>query len=131
VTQAAAPSARPAILPYALGSAAFCALSFAAASFVADRHAAILGAGAAAAGALCALPAIAVGAAHGTNGVLGGFLAGFFARMIAIAVGLAFFGVRGDSALVYALAFFALYVPTQAVEVAYVWGSSRTRRAGA
>jgi len=132
VTQAAASApGRLFVLPYALASGLFCALAFAAASFAADRQAAFFGAGAATAGALCALPAVAVGAAYGTNGVLGGFLAGFFARMIAVAVGLALSGARGDAALGYAFAFFALYAPTQAVEVAYVVGSSRKRRAGA
>ena len=132
MTQAAASApGRPAVLPYALASAAFCALGFAAASFAANRHAALFGAGAAAVGAVCALPAVVAGAAHGTNGVLGGFIAGFFARMIAVAVGLALSGARGDAALGYAAAFFALYAPTQAVEVAYVIGSSRKRREGA
>jgi hypothetical protein len=96
-----------------------------------DPHAASYGVGAAGLSALCALPALALGAPRGTNGVLAGFLAGFFARMIAVAVGLVLSGARGGAALTYALSFFGLYALTQAVEVAYVFGSSRARRAGA
>ncbi len=132
MTQAAASApTRPAVLPYALASAALCAIAFAGASFAEHRSAALIGAGAAAAGAVCGLPALALGAPHGTNGILAGFLAGFFARMIAVAAGLVISGARGDAALAYALSFFCLYALTQAVEVAYVWGSSRRRRAGA
>jgi len=132
VTQAAASApTRPALLPYALASVALCGLGLAAAAQTGQPRAALFGAAAAAASALCALPALALGAPHGTNGILAGFVAGFFARMLAVAVGLILSGVRGDAALAYASSFFILYALTQAVEVAYVWGSSRRRRAGA
>jgi hypothetical protein len=120
-----------AVLPYALASAALCCLGIGAASLTDHQRAALFGAGAAAASAACALPALAVGMPHGTNGILAGFVAGFFARMIAVAVGLVLAGARGAAALAYAWSFFLLYAVTQAVEVAYVWGSSRARRAGA
>ena len=77
------------------------------------------------------MPALALGAPHGTNGILAGFVAGFFARMLAVAAGFILSGARGDAALGYASSFFLLYALTQAVEIAYVWGSSRRRRAGA
>ena len=51
--------------------------------------------------------------------------------MLAVAAGFILSGARGDAALGYASSFFLLYVLTQAVEIAYVWGSSRRRRAGA
>ena len=132
MTQAAASIRnRPALLPYALASAALCGLGLAAASLSSEPRAALTGAFAAAISAACALPALAAGAPHGTNGILAGFVAGFFARMIAVAAGLVFSGARGGAALSFALSFFLLYALTQAVEVAYVWNSSRRRRAGA
>jgi hypothetical protein len=118
-------------LPYALASLALCGLGLAAASRAGQQRAALFGAAAATAAALCALPALALGVPHGTNGVLAGFVAGFFARMVAVAAGLILCGARGDAALAYASSFFVLYALTQAVEIAYVWGSSRRRRAGA
>ena len=122
---------RSALLPYLGVSLALCAAAIALAQRASDPHAASYGVGAAALSALCALPALALGAPRGTNGVLAGFLAGFFARMIAVAVGLVLSGARGGAALTYALSFFGLYALTQTVEVAYVFGSSRARRAGA
>ena len=122
---------RAALLPYALASTALCALGLGAASLMEHPRAAFFGAGAAAVSAAFALPALAVGMPHGTNGILGGFVAGFFARMVAVAAGLVLAGARGPAALAYASSFFLLYAVTQAVEVAYVWGSSRARRAGA
>src|SRR5712691_2003111 len=130
LTQAAASAPpRPALLPYALASAALCGLGLAGASQTGEPRAALFGA--ATASALCALPALALGAPHGTSGILAGFVAGFFARMVAVAAGLILSGARGGAAFAYASSFFALYALTQAVEVAYVWGSSRRRRAGA
>lgn len=122
---------RVALAPYALASAALCAAGLGAASLTEHPRAAVCGVAAAAASALCALPALALGTPHGTNGILAGFVAGFFARMIAVAAGLVLSGARGPAALAYASSFFLLYAVTQAVEVAYVWGSSRARRAGA
>ena len=130
MTQAAASApTRPALLPYALASAAMCGVGLVASA--SQSRAALFGAAAAAVSALCALPALALGAPHGTNGVLAGFVAGFFARMLAVAAGFILSGARGDAALGYASSFFLLYALTQAVEIAYVWGSSRRRRAGA
>lgn len=132
MTQAAASApTRPALLPYALASAVLCGASLLAASHAAQPRAALFGAAAAATSVLCALPALAIGAPHGTNGILAGFVAGFFARMLAVAAGLLLSGARGEAALAYASWFFVLYGLTQAVEVAFVWGSSRSRRAGA
>jgi hypothetical protein len=132
VTAAAAPApTRPALLPYVLVSAALCGLVLAAASQASEARSALFGAAAASAAAACALPALALGAPRGTNGVLAGFVAGFFARMVAVAAGLILSGARGNAAVAFAGYFFLLYALTQAVEVAYVWGSSRTRRAGA
>jgi len=132
VTAAAAPApTRPALLPYALVSAALCGLVLAAAAHASEARSALFGAAAATAAAACALPALALGASRGTNGVLAGFVAGFFARMVAVAAGLILSGPRGNAAVAFAGYFFLLYALTQAVEVAFVWGSSRTRRAGA
>jgi len=118
-------------LPYALVSAALCGLVLAAAAHASEARSALFGAAAATAAAACALPALALGASRGTNGVLAGFVAGFFARMVAVAAGLILSGPRGNAAVAFAGYFFLLYALTQAVEVAFVWGSSRTRRAGA
>ena len=130
MTQATASApARPALLPYALASVAICGVALAVAA--SQSRAALFGAAAAALSALCGLPALAVGAPHGTNGILAGFVAGFFARMVAVAAGFLLASPRGDAALAYASSFFLLYALTQAVEIAFVWGSSRRRRAGA
>jgi len=132
VTPAAASHrSRSALLPYLAVSLALCAVAVMVARQASDAHAASYGVCAAALSAMAALPALALGVPRGTNGVLAGFLAGFFARMIAVAVGLVLSGARGGAALTYALSFFGLYALTQAVEVAYVFGSSRARRAGA
>ena len=132
MTQAAASvPTRPALVPYALASASLCALALLAAAQATQMRAALFGAGAAAASAACALPALALGVPKGTSGVLAGFVAGFFARMLAVATGLLLSGARGDGAVAYATAFFLLYALTQAVEVAYVRASSRKPRAGA
>jgi len=122
VTQAAASEpARPALLPYALASASLCALALLGAAQASQMRAALFGAGAAAASAAVALPSLALGAPKGTSGILAGFVAGFFARMVAVAAGLILSGAKGDSAVAYAAAFFLVYALTQAVEVAYVW----------
>jgi len=132
VTPAAASHrSRPALLPYLAVSLALCAVALMVARQASDAHAASYGVYAAALSAMAALPALALGIPRGTNGVLAGFLAGFFARMIAVAVGLVLSGARGGAALTYALSFFGLYALTQTVEVAYAFGSSRARRAGA
>lgn len=128
---AASTRIRPALLPYLLASASLCTVAVGAATY-ASQSGALHGAAAAAAAAFFALPALAVGAPHGVNGLLAAFVAGFFARMIAVAAGLILTGARSGAALTYAAWFFGLYVATQAVEVAYVWSSSRaSRRAGA
>jgi hypothetical protein len=132
VTHAVASApARPALLPYALASAALCGLGLAAAAHAAAARAALFGVSAAAASAAFALPALALGVPRGTSGVLAAFVAGFFGRMVAVAAGLILSGARGEAAIAYAGYFFLLFAFTQAVEVAYVWGSSRKRRTGA
>ena len=132
MTAAAAPHRlRSALLPYLALSLALCASAIAVASHASDARVALYGVCAAAAAAFVALPALAVGVPRGTNGVLAGFVAGFFARMIAVAAGLVLSGAREGAALTYTASFFGVYALTQAVEVAYVFGSSRARRAGA
>jgi hypothetical protein len=116
-------------LPFAAASAVACAVALAVAARISDG--ALYGAGFASLAAAVALPLVAWGAGRGTNGVLAGFVGGFFARMILVAVGLLSAHARGDAALQYAFAFFAVYGLTQAVEVAYVFSSSPARRAGA
>jgi hypothetical protein len=130
VTAAASNRLRSPLLPYLAVSLVLCGFAVALASHAQEARAALYGVSAAALAACCALPALAIGAPHGTNGVLAGFVAGFFARMIAVAAGLILSGARGGAALTYAVAFFALYALTQAVEVAYVFGSTRARREG-
>jgi len=119
----------PRLFPFAAASAITCAVALALCLRISE--AATYGAGFAAIAAAIALPFVAWGAERGTNGVLGGFVLGFFARMILVAAGLLAARARGDAALHYAFAFFAVYGVTQLVEVAYVWSSSQARRAGA
>jgi hypothetical protein len=116
--------------PYAAASAVLFALSFAASFLVdpAEGHAVRGGLVAAAAGAACAFPALRAGLAHGTNGLLAGFTVGFLARMVCVAIGLIASGARGQTALTWALSFFALYAATQAVEIGYVFSSTRAER---
>lgn len=127
MTQDAQPA--PRLAPYAAASALASVCGLEAAGQVST--AALFGAGFAAASAGLALPFIAWGATRGTNALLGGFVGGFFVRMLLVAVGLLLSRARGEAALQYAVAFFAVYFATQIVEVAYVFSSSRTRRAGA
>jgi hypothetical protein len=127
VTQDAQPARR--LAPYAIASALGSACGLAVAACVSE--AAMFGAGFAAASAALALPFIAWGAPRGTNALLGGFVGGFFVRMLLVAAGLLLPRTRGAGALDYAIAFFSVYAATQFVEVAYVFSSSRTRRAGA
>jgi hypothetical protein len=122
-------TAVPRLWPFAVASALTCALALGISLGISQP--AVYGAGSAALAAAVALPLVAWGALRGTNGVLGGFVGGFFARMILVAAGLLAARARGDAALQYALAFFAVYAVTQFVEVAYVWSSSQARRAGA
>jgi hypothetical protein len=111
---------------YAAASALACAAGVAVAARVSTE--ALLGAAFASAAAAAALPLVAWGTPRSTNALLGGFVGGFFARMILVAAGLLYSGARGALAAQYAVAFFAVYAATQAVEVAYVVNSSRSRR---
>ena len=124
-----APFAPQRLLPFAAASAVSCAVALAISLRISP--AALYGAGAATLAAAVALPLMAWGSGHGTNGLLGGFVGGFLARMILVATGFLAAHARGDAALQYAFAFFAVYGVTQIVEVAYVWSSSQGRRAGA
>jgi hypothetical protein len=119
----------PRLFPFAAASGVGCAVALAVSLRISP--AALYGAGAATLAAAVALPLMAWGFAHGTNGLLGGFVGGFFARMILVATGFLTARARGDAALQYTFAFFAVYGVTQMVEVAYVWNSSQARRAGA
>jgi hypothetical protein len=124
VTQAA-PVLSPRLLPYAACSAAVCVIGLVICNRIST--AAMYGASFAALGALVALPLVVWGTPRGTNALLGGFVAGFFARMIVVAAGLLASHAQGQAALQYAFSFFALYGLTQVVEVAYVWNASRER----
>jgi hypothetical protein len=120
----------PAPWPFAAVSAALVALSFVA-SFLfgpAEGHAVRGGLLAAAVGAAFALPALRAGLARGTSGLFAGFSVGFLARMVCVAVGLVASGARGPAAVAWALSFFALYALTQAVEIGYVFSSTRAER---
>jgi hypothetical protein len=117
--------------PYAVASAAACAVGIAVALCLRDpaRGAAVYGTAAASLGALCALVALAKSAHRGLNGVLAGFSIGFLCRAALVAAGLLASGARGDLALVYVAAFFALYAATQVIEVLFVHSSSRPQGA--
>ena len=130
MTAAASQRLRSSLLPYLAVSVAVCAFAAALASHATDARAALYGVGAAAVSALVALPALALGSPRGTNGLLAGFVAGFFARLIAVAAGLIASGARGAEALTYAVAFFGVYTVTQAVEVAYVFSSPKRAAGG-
>ena len=121
----AAPVWSSRLLPYAACSAAACGLGLTICNRVST--AALYGAAFAALGALVALPLVAWGTPRGTNALLGGFVAGFLARMILVAVGLLASHAQGQAALHYAFSFFAVYGLTQMVEVAHVWNASRGR----
>lgn len=113
--------------PYAIASAAVCALGIGASLMLPEpsRGPALYGSGAAALGALCAFAALARAAGKGVNGVLTGFSIGFLCRMALVAVGLLASGARGNLALMYVGAFFTLYATTQVIEVLFVQASSR------
>jgi hypothetical protein len=114
------------VWPFAAASAGACALGLLLALLVPGpaRIAALWGAAAAAVSGALALSALALLAGKGLNGVLAGFTAGFLARAALVAAGLFASGARGDLALVYAAAFFALYAATQIIEVLFVRKSS-------
>jgi hypothetical protein len=121
----------PRLAPYALASAAACAVGFGLCLLVpgAARVAALYGAGAASLGALLGLGALSLSAGKGINGFLAGFTAGFLCRAVLVAAGLLVSGARGNLALVYTGAFFTLYAATQLVEVLFVHRSSRPQGA--
>jgi hypothetical protein len=122
-TKAAVP-----VWPFAASSAAACGLGIAVSLLLPDalRGPAVYGAAAASAGALCGLWALKASAGRGINGVLAAFTIGFLCRAVLVAAGLLLSGARGNLALVYVAAFFALYAATQVVEVLFVHQSSRT-----
>lgn len=109
------------VWPYAIASAACCALSLGLAMGLGEpaRTPAVFGAAAASLGALCALAALTA-ASRSLNGVLGAFVAGFLCRGLLVGVGLFASGARGNAALTYVFSFFALYAATQVVEVLFV-----------
>ena len=96
------------------------ALALAGLADAAVRPALAWGFGCALLSGLLALPAVHLGLARGTSGLLAGFTAGFLARAALVAVGLVASGARGAAALPYVFAFFVLYAVTQGVEIAYV-----------
>jgi hypothetical protein len=113
--------------PFAVASAAACALGIAAASFLpaSVRVPALYGAVAASLGAVCAFAALVRTAGKGVNGLLLGFTIGFLCRAALVGIGLVASGARDNLALVYVAAFFTLYVSTQVIEVLFVHKSSR------
>ena len=125
------PRPSPPVWPFAGASALLVAAGLAVSYLLApaEGHAARAGLIAAAVGGACALPALRLGSAHGTNGLLAGFSVGFFARMISVALGLVLSAARGPTALVFVGAFFVLYAATQGVEIGYVFAQARAARA--
>lgn len=115
------------LLPFALASGVACALSLGLGLLSAEptRTGIVFGSCAAALSALCALSALSVGVRSGTsNGVLGAFAIGFLCRAVLVGVGLVVSGVRGNAALAYAFAFFALFGVTQLIEILFVHASA-------
>jgi hypothetical protein len=121
----------PRLAPFALASAAACALGAGLCLLVpaTARGAALYGVAAASLGALCGLGALSLSAGKGVQGVLAGFTIGFLCRAVLVAAGLFASGARGNLALVYTGAFFTLYAATQLVEVLFVHRSSRPQGA--
>jgi hypothetical protein len=118
------------LLPFAAASAGACALALLVCVLVGEpaRGPAMYGAVAASLGALCGLSALAASVDRGVNGVLAGFAIGFLCRAVLVAAGLLASGARGNLALVYTAAFFALYVATQLIEVLFVHAGSRAQQ---
>lgn len=112
--------------PFAASSAAACVLGIAVSLLLPGeaRGPALYGAAAASLGAVCGLAALRGFVSRGVNGVLAGFTIGFFCRAVLVAAGLLASGARGNLALVYVAAFFALYAATQIVEVLFVHQSA-------
>jgi hypothetical protein len=121
--------ARTRATPFAIASAAVCALGIAVALLLPEpgRGPALYGTAAASLGALCAFGALARGAGRGVNGVLAGFSIGFLCRAALVGAGLLASGARANLALVYVAAFFTLYAATQVIEVLFVQARSRTQ----
>jgi len=113
--------------PFAIASAAACALGIAAAFLLpaSVRGAAVYGAVAASLGAVCAFTALVRATGKGVNDLLLGFSIGFLCRAALVGIGLVASGARDNLALVYVAAFFTLYVSTQVIEVLFVHKSSR------
>lgn len=107
------------LFPYAMASGFACAAGLVLALLL-RQPAAIYGAVAASVGGLCGLSALAAFSGRGLNGVLIGFGAGFFARVMLVAAGLLASGARGHDALAYVFSFFSLYLATQLVEILFV-----------
>jgi hypothetical protein len=123
--------ARSKAMPFAVASAAACALGIAGAFLLPPslRVPALYGAVAASLGAVCALTALVRATGKGVNGLLLGFSIGFLCRAALVGIGLVASGARDNLALVYAAAFFTLYVSTQVIEVLFVHSSSRPQGA--
>jgi hypothetical protein len=113
--------------PFAIASAAACALGTAVALLLPGslRAPALYGAVAASLGALCAFTALVRSTGKGVNSLLTGFAIGFLCRAALVGIGLVASGARDNLALVYVAAFFTLYASTQVIEVLFVHASSR------
>ncbi len=113
--------------PFAIASAAACALGIAVAFLLPGplRAPALYGAVAASLGALCAFTALVRSTGKGVNGLLTGFAIGFLCRAALVGIGLVASGARDNLALLYVAAFFTLYASTQVIEVLFVHASSR------
>ena len=111
------------IWPFAAASSAACALGLGLS--IPFGPPAVYGAVAASLGAVCALSALVMSIDRGVNGVFLGFTIGFLCRAVLVGAGLMTSGARGGLAVVYVIAFFALYAVTQIVEVLFVRAHSR------
>ena len=110
---------KPRIWPFAAASSAACALGLGLS--IPFGPPAVYGAVAASLGAVCALSALVMSIDRGVNG----FTIGFLCRAVLVGAGLMTSGARGGLAVVYVIAFFALYAVTQIVEVLFVRAHSR------
>jgi hypothetical protein len=115
------------LTPWASAAVATCALAVAVCLLLPApwREPSIYGALAASLGAACGLAALAASIGRGMNGLLAGFSIGFLCRMVLVAAGLFASGARGNLALAYTAAFFAVYAATQLIEVLFVHASSK------
>jgi len=113
----------PRVGPYLGASAVVCAaavISTLAVPAGPVRASVTLGILTAVTGAGCAMVALALLIDRGINGVLAGFTIGFFLRALLLGGGLVAALAHAGAALPFVAAFFAVYAPTQVIEVLFV-----------